>query len=60
MLEEVIEEGGSPKIKGSLMLAFAESKDDVLEALQEDIYYKEGIWDWKNVQILPVYPDILS
>lgn len=36
------------------MLAFAESKDDVLKALQEDVYFKEGVWDWNKVQIYPV------
>lgn len=36
------------------MLAFAESKDDVLKALQRDVYFKEGVWDWNKVQIHPV------
>lgn len=40
------------------MLAFAESKDDVLKALQEDVYFKEGVWDWNKVQIYPVRLDI--
>lgn len=59
ILGEVIKEGEDPKIKGSIMLAFAESKTDVLKALQEDIYFKEGVWDWHNVQIHPVYLDVL-
>ena len=59
ILEEDIKEGEDPKIKGSIMLAFAESKADVLKALQEDIYFKEGVWDWHNVQIHPVYLDAL-
>lgn len=58
ILEEVIKEGEDPKIKGSIMLASAESKADVLKALQEDIYFKEGVWDWHNVQIHPVYLDV--
>ena len=41
------------------MLAFAESEDDVLKALQEDVYFKEGVWDWHKVQIHPVRLDIL-
>lgn len=40
------------------MLAFAESKDDVLKALQEDVYFKEGVWDWNKVQVHPVRLDI--
>ena len=46
-------------IKGSIMLAFAKSKEDVLGALQEDIYFKEGVWDWDKVQIHPVCLNIL-
>lgn len=53
----MIKEGEGPKIKGSIMLAFAESKEDVLKALQEDIYFKEGVWDWNQVQIHPVCLD---
>lgn len=48
----------TPKIKGSIMLAVAESKGEVLRALQEDVYFKEGIWDWNKVQIHPVYLDV--
>ena len=60
ILEEVIQEGQDPKIKGSIMLAFAASKDEVLKALQEDIYFKEYVWDWQNIQIHPVYLKIPS
>jgi len=59
ILEAVQEDGENPKIKGSLMLALAESKEEVLKALQEDVYYKSGIWDWEKVQIHPVCPDFL-
>lgn len=55
----MIKEGEAPKIKGSIMLAFAESKKDVLKALQEDIYFKQGVWNWNKVQIHPVCLDIL-
>lgn len=53
----MIKEGEGPKIKGSIMLALAESKEDVLKALKEDLYFKEGVWDWNKVQIHPVYLD---
>ena len=48
-------EGERPKIKGSVMLALADSKEEVLKALQEDIYYRSGIWDWEKLQIYPVF-----
>lgn len=50
----MVKEGEGPKIKGSIMLAFAESEEDVLKALREDIYSTEGVWDWNKVQIHPV------
>lgn len=54
ILEEPLKEREGPKIKGSVMLAVAESKEEVLNALQEDIYSSSGVWDWENVQIYPV------
>ena len=41
-------------MKGSVMLAFAETKEDVIKALQDDVYFEEGVWDWKKAQIHPV------
>lgn len=54
MLEEIPEEGEGPKIRGSVMLALADSREEVLKALQDDIYYKSGVWDWDQLQIYPV------
>ena len=53
-LEEHTAEGESPKINGSIMLALAQSKDEVIQALKQDIYYESGVWDWERVQIHPV------
>lgn len=53
----MIKEAEGPRIKGSIMLAFAESKEDVIKALQEDVYFKQGVWDWNKVQIHPVCRD---
>ena len=36
------------------MLALAESREKVIRILQEDVYYKAGIWNWDQVQIHPV------
>lgn len=54
LLDEEIKEGEGPKIKGSVMLALAESKEEVFEALKRDIYSTSGVWDWEKVQIHPV------
>ena len=40
MLDEVPQLGAPPKIRGSVMLAMAESKEAVLEKLKEDVYLK--------------------
>ncbi|KAL2036364.1 hypothetical protein N7G274_010918 [Stereocaulon virgatum] len=53
MLEEIPGEGEGPKIRGSVMLALANSREEVLKALQDDIYYKSGVWDWDQLQIHP-------
>ena len=42
------------KINGSVMLALAESKEEVLEQIKNDVYCKEGIWDMDKIQVIPV------
>ncbi len=54
MLDEIPKGGEDPKFRGSVMLAMAESKEEVLQALKEDIYSKSGVWDWDKFQIYPV------
>ena len=54
ILEEVQKEGESLKIKGSVVLALAESSEAVLKDLKEDVYYTSGVWNWEKVQIYPV------
>jgi hypothetical protein len=36
-----------------MMVVNAASREIVREILEQDIYVKEGIWDWEHVQILP-------
>lgn len=48
-LDQPIKEGEKPQINGSVMLALAESKEEVLNALKEDVYFKSGVWDWDKV-----------
>lgn len=36
------------------MLAVAETKEEVLEALKKDVYYTNKVWDWEKIQIWPV------
>lgn len=49
MLDEPIKEGSGPKINGSIMMAVADSKEEVLEKLKKDVYWTGGVWDTSNV-----------
>lgn len=49
MLDEPIKEGQGPKIKGSVMLAYAASEEEVVKKLKEDVYTKNEVWDWEKV-----------
>lgn len=53
-LDEHPAEGDRPRMNGSVMLATAASKEEVIETLKDDIYYKSGVWDWEKIQIHPV------
>ena len=53
-LDEVPTAGAGLKINGSVLLALAESKEDVIKCLQDDVYYKNNVWDWERVKIYPV------
>ncbi|KAI4717378.1 hypothetical protein E4T48_06409 [Aureobasidium sp. EXF-10727] len=53
MLEDVPKEGSPLKIKGSVMLALASSKEEVMEKIKKDIYADKGVWDMDKIQIFP-------
>ena len=36
-------------MKGSIVLAEAESREEVIRILKEDIYSKSEVWDWSKV-----------
>lgn len=42
-----------PPIIGSAMVAYAETREEVLEKLKSDVYSKSEVWDWSKVQIYP-------
>lgn len=46
-------DGEAPKAKGSVILAHAESREELLEVLRADEYTKSGVWDMEKVQIFP-------
>jgi len=48
-LEEPLQEGKGMKANGSVMLASADTQEEVMEAIKSDAYYKNGIWDHEKV-----------
>lgn len=48
-LDEPIKEGEPPKINGSVMLAVADTKEEVMKNVKEDVYFKSGVWDESKV-----------
>lgn len=49
MLEDVPKEGSPLKITGSVMMAVASSKEEVMEKIKSDIYADKGVWDMDKV-----------
>lgn len=49
MLDEPIQEGQGPKINGSVMMAQADTKEEVMEKIKGDVYFKSGVWDESKV-----------
>lgn len=45
---------GKLNISGSAIIARANSVEEVLEVLKQDIYYRSGVWDFDKIQIHPV------
>ncbi|KAK9425248.1 putative Ycii-related domain protein [Seiridium unicorne] len=50
--EKCTKEGESAMI-GSVLVAVAETKDDVINRLKKDRYTELKVWDWDKVQIYP-------
>jgi hypothetical protein len=51
MLEEVPKEGEGLKIMGSAMMAHAATKEEVLEVIKQDIYFKANVWNLDKVRL---------
>ena len=41
------------RINGSMLLAQAETKEEVIKRLEEDVYTTSGTWDWSKADIRP-------
>ncbi|KAL9063605.1 MAG: hypothetical protein Q9157_008160 [Trypethelium eluteriae] len=48
------EESEAPlQVRGSVVIACAESKEEVVEVLKRDVFTTSGVWDWGKVEIYP-------
>jgi uncharacterized protein YciI len=47
-------DGATPEFKGSAVIVRADSRDDAIAFLQQDIYVSEGVWDIANAQVFAV------
>ncbi|KAI0194206.1 hypothetical protein F4808DRAFT_464512 [Astrocystis sublimbata] len=47
------EGGASPTMAGSIIVMVAETKQEVIDRLQKDLYTAERVWDWEKLQIYP-------
>lgn len=54
LLRKIAHDEEQLDIKGSVMIAVAESREEVLEALRDDIYFRSGVWDLAKAQVVPV------
>jgi hypothetical protein len=59
-LSEHPKEGQAPDMKGSVLVLLENSREDVIEKLNADVYSKSGVWDVANAQILPFKTAIRS
>lgn len=50
-LDEHPKEGEPMKINGSAMLITADTEQDAMKIIVDDIYYKSGVWDPKKVRV---------
>ena len=48
------QEPGQPRlVKGSVIIACADTKEEVVEILKKDVFTTSGVWDWSKVEIYP-------
>jgi len=43
----------TPDFAGSCMIAYASTKEEVLDVINGDVYAKEGVWDLEKMTIFP-------
>ena len=59
-MSSVLDDNVIPPIIGSVMIAIASNKEDILNVLRKDVYAEEGAWDLDKVQIWPFRSSVWS
>ncbi|KIW84036.1 hypothetical protein Z517_03282 [Fonsecaea pedrosoi CBS 271.37] len=55
LLDEPALAGKPISMTGSCMLAYAESKEEILERLERDVLVTGKVWDWEKLQVYPFW-----
>lgn len=51
-MDEPLQDGQPPKINGSIMMAEADTVEEVWKWVRNDIYYTTGVWDIEKVRVV--------
>lgn len=55
LLGEAVQAGSPPSVVGSCMLAYASSKEEIIERLKRDVLVNEKVWDWDSLSVRPFW-----
>lgn len=53
IFNEIPQEGKPLNFAGSQLTIVADSKEEALEVVKNDVFAKEGVWDLENILIFP-------
>ena len=51
--EGPMEEGEPHRIAGSFLVVLAKTKEEVVQRMKDDLFYKHNVWNWDKMQIYP-------
>lgn len=54
IFNQVPKEGEKPDFAGSVVNVIADTREEALEILKQDIYCKNGVWNMDNILLYPI------
>lgn len=58
--EKPVSEYSTPLFKGSMYIAESKSRQAVLDALKDDVFVRNGAWDFENVRLTTVFRSLVG